>query len=128
MTTFFKILAVALASAVFSRVIEQKAMTAMLLLGASLAAGILAMELLRPMTDFFTQLQAAALPGMYLGILLKVLAVGISSEWASELCKEAGAGALGKIVHFSGAALIVNVTLPVYTQLLELLQKLMGGL
>lgn len=128
MTIFLKILAIALASAVLSQVIEQKAMTALLLLGASLAACALALELLRPMTDFFTQLQSAALPGMYLGILLKVLAVGISSELASELCKEAGAGALGKIVHFSGAALMINVTLPVYTQLLELLQKLMGGL
>lgn len=129
MAVFIKVLGISLAAAVISQVVEQKAMTAVLLLGACIAAAILAMELLRPLTELFSQVQGmTSLPGTYLEILLKVLAVGISSELSAELCKEAGAGALGKIVRFSGAALILNVTLPVYTQLLELLQNLMGGL
>lgn len=129
MAVYIKVIGACLAAAVVSQVVEQKAMTAVLLLGASIAAAALGMELLRPLTDFFGRVQGmTALPGTYLEILLKVLAVGISSELSAELCKEAGAGALGKIVRFSGAALILNVTLPVYTQLLELLQKLMGGL
>lgn len=129
MSIFFKVFCIGLTAALLSQVIEQKAMTAVLILGACAAAAGLTMELLRPLTEFVFRLRLeASLPGTYLETMLKVLAVGICGELASELCKEAGAGALGKIVRFSASALILNVTLPIYTQLLELLQNLMGGL
>lgn len=84
---------------------------------------------LRPMIDFLQQAQSlSALPADYLRLLLKILGIGLATQMACNLCAESGSASLAKTLEFVGAALIVNLTIPIYTQLLELIGKLVAGL
>lgn len=84
---------------------------------------------LQPIIAFFQQAQSmSALPSEYLRLLLKILGIGLTTEMACNLCNQSGSASLAKTLEFVGAALIVNVTIPIYTQLLDLIGKLVAGL
>lgn len=131
MDTYFKILSVAFFTAVLILALPQKggAFPALLTLSACVLALLTGLSFLEPVMRFLRTLHAtASIPEDYLRILLKVMAVGISSELACTVCNLSGASALGKTVELLGTFFIVSITVPLYATVLELIQKLVGNL
>ena len=74
------------------------------------------------------QLQrTAALDRYVFDILLKSVAVSVICEIASLICTESGYASLGKVLQNAGIALILYLSLPLFSELLDLVSELLGG-
>ncbi len=92
-------------------------------------AGILAVSFLKPVIAFLQKLQETAnLEASMLRILLKVVGVALTTELASLVCTDAGSSALGKMLQYLGSAVVLWLSLPMLTALLELIEGILGGL
>ncbi len=91
--------------------------------------GILAVSFLQPVVTFWQKLQETAdLEPEMLRILLKVVGVALTTELGSLVCTDAGNGALGKMLQYLGSAVVLWLSLPMFTALLELVEGILGGL
>ncbi len=89
--------------------------------------GVVAMSYLKPVLDFIRQLQAVAqFDNEMLEILLKVVGIGIVGQVASLICTDAGSAALGKSLQLLSSGVILWLSLPLLTGLLELVQQILG--
>ena len=88
---------------------------------------VLALSYLRPVVEFIHQLQSIGQPdSAMLEILLKAAGIGLIGEIASLICADAGNAALGKALQLLSAAVILWLAIPLLTQLIELLQQILG--
>lgn len=88
-----------------------------------------ALEYLSPVISFVSQLeQIGGLDHSMIRILLKVVGIGMVSEIAALVCSDSGSSSLGKTVKLLGSAVILWLSLPLYSMLVELLQRILGGL
>lgn len=88
---------------------------------------VLALSYLRPVVEFIHQLQSIGqLDSAMLEILLKAAGIGLIGEIASLICADAGNAALGKALQLLSAAVILWLAIPLLTQLMELLQQILG--
>ena len=69
-------------------------------------------------------LSYVALPEGYLAVLLKILGITYLAEFSSNLCKDAGHGAIGSQIELVGKLTILCVSMPVLLALLETIQAL----
>ena len=60
-------------------------------------------------------------------ILWKVAGISLITELAETVCADAGESALGRMLRLCGAAAALYTALPLFSAVLELLEKLMGG-
>ena len=92
-------------------------------------AAAAAMSYLSPVLDFLGTLETlGSLDSDMVEILLKAAGIGILSELAAMVCGDAGNNALGKTVQLLGTAVILWLSLPLFTALTELLQSILGEL
>ena len=61
-------------------------------------------------------------------ILMKSTGIGIITEIANLVCKDAGNESMGKSMQLLGTAVILYLSLPLFQTLIELLQKILGEL
>lgn len=88
-----------------------------------------ALEYLRPVIEFLSTLQElGGLNHEVIRILLKVTGIGLICEICALVCSDGGASSLGKAVKLAGTAVILWLSLPLYTMLVDLLVKILGGL
>lgn len=88
-----------------------------------------AISYLRPVIDFLQSMESlGGLDSSMVAALLKITGIGIISEISNLVCADAGSSSLGKTMQFLGAAVILWLSLPLFTALIELLQKIMGEL
>jgi len=88
-----------------------------------------AMAYLQPVIDFLRQLQnLGQLDNGMLGILLKAVGIALIGEIAALICADAGNAALGKTLQLLTSSVILWLSLPLMTQLLELIQEMLGEL
>ena len=86
-------------------------------------------EFLEPVVTLMEELRKlSGIGGDMLSILLKTAGVSIVAEIASLICTDAGEGALGKTIDFLAGAAIVWLCLPLFQELLDLLQTVLGEL
>ena len=91
--------------------------------------GLLALGFLEPVMKFFQKLQKiGSLDTGFLRILLKIVGICFTSEIAGYICEDAGNSALGKILQFLASAVILYLSLPLLTRLLELIEEILGYL
>lgn len=84
---------------------------------------------LEPVIEFVRQLeQAGGLDAPVMKILLKAVGVSLVSEVGALLCTDSGNGSLGKLLQLLGSAVVLWLSLPLFTMLLELIQELLGGI
>ena len=57
-------------------------------------------------------------------LLLKILVIGYVTQFASELCKDAGAASIGGKIETGGKLLIIAAALPVFSSLLHIITEL----
>jgi len=61
----------------------------------------------------------AGIDTVYLGIILKILAIAYLSSFASEICKDAGASTLASKVDFAGKIFILVLAIPILGAVLD---------
>lgn len=87
-----------------------------------------AMEYIRPVLDFLSRIEEmGGLDHNMIRILLKVSGIGLISEVCCLVCTDSGSASLGKVMKFLGSCVMIWLSLPLYTMLIELLQRILGG-
>lgn len=90
---------------------------------------VVALEFLRPVMDFVKQLEdIGGLNKPLIRILLKVAGIGLICEIGAMICHDSGCSSLGKTVKILGTAVILWLSLPLYAMLVELIERILGGL
>lgn len=106
---------------------QQGDLALVLTMAACCMTAIAALSFLEPVLSFLYRLEALGdLQSGVLGILLKILGVGLVSELAAMICQDGGNSALGRGMQLLGSAVILHLSLPVFELLLELMQRILG--
>ena len=106
---------------------EGKQSALLLVLAVCAMVGVLALGYLSPVVDFMKRLSAIGqINGQMLGILMKVVGIGLMGELAGLICADSGHASLGKVLQILSAAVILRLALPLLEQLLELLERVLG--
>ncbi len=128
MEKFFQAVALALLTVVLTMVLQKQGKETALLLSllACCMLGVAAMAFLRPVVAFLQKLQSiGSLDGAMLQTLLKIVGIAITTEVAGLICTDAGNASLGKMLGFLGAGVILWLSLPMITALLELVESIL---
>ena len=87
----------------------------------------IALGYLKPVMDFMKQLENMGnLNGSMIQILLKIAGIGILTEITSLVCSDAGNSSMGKTLQLLGSVVILWLSLPIFTMLMDLLQEILG--
>lgn len=62
-----------------------------------------------------------------LAILLKCVGIGLLSEIISMICADSGNSAFGKVIHFLSTAVILYLCIPLFTELLDMVESVLGN-
>jgi stage III sporulation protein AD len=130
MTTIFSVCALAMLCAALYAAIRRTSPEYALGLSAACCALVLlsAVKLLEPVLSFLRELQSlSGLNAALMAPVLKTVAIGFLTQISGAFCQDAGEQALAKSVELAGVFLAAYTALPLAGQVLELLQKLMGG-
>lgn len=63
----------------------------------------------------------------YINVILKIVGIGLLSEVASLICKDAGNEAIGKTLQVISTVLILVISVPIIEKLLELLNNILSN-
>ena len=63
----------------------------------------------------------------YINVILKIVGIGLLSEVASLVCKDAGNEAIGKTLQVISTVLILVISVPIIEKLLELLNNILSN-
>ena len=81
---------------------------------------------LRPVLDFFSELETIGkLDSRLIKTLLKAVGIGMLSEIVGLVCADAGNSAMGKSLQILASAVILTLSVPIFTQLLELIETIL---
>lgn len=69
----------------------------------------------------------SGLNGAVTAPLLKVVGIGLLTQFAGGICEDAGEKSLGTAVQLSGTVLALYAALPLIQSVLELLEDMLGG-
>lgn len=61
----------------------------------------------------------------YLGTLMKIIGIAYISEFAGEICKDAGETSIASKIELAGKVIIIVIAVPIIASLLELIIKIM---
>lgn len=61
----------------------------------------------------------------YIGVLLKIIGIAYVSQFAAEICKDAGEGSLASKVELGGRVMILAAALPAAISLLDMVAALL---
>ena len=131
MELFFKVAATAVAAALICLILGSQSKDYSLLLSVFACCLILlaAASFLKPVLSFFRKLQElGSLDSSVLSLLGKTVGITVIGELSSVICTEAGNSSLGKLLQFITGLVILWLSLPVFTRLMELIQKILGEL
>ena len=91
--------------------------------------GFLAAEFLEPVIHFLQRLQKLGTLNVdFLNTLLKIVGICFMAEIAGMICEDSGNGALGKVLQFLASAVIMYLSLPMLTKLLDLVEGILDKL
>lgn len=97
----------------------------LILLVAGIAILIVIISQLGDIIIFFKDIaNRAGMDIVYVGIILKIIAIAYLSSFASEICKDAGAGAIASKIELSGKILILLLAIPILMSVLESILKI----
>lgn len=131
MDMFWKAAAAVLITVILGLCLERygKAAAVLLTLFSVAMIGIMAVSYLKPVVQFIIKLRLIGrLDEEMLEILLKAVGIGVIGEISSLVCSDSGHAALGKALQILSAAVILWLSLPLFEQTVELLQKVLEGL
>lgn len=87
-----------------------------------------AISFLKPVLELMARLETAIdLDSGILNILLKGVGIAFVAEITELICSDAGFGSLGKVAQLLGHCSILYLSVPMITDLLSLLQGILGN-
>lgn len=108
---------------------SNKDVSVLMSLAVSAMAVIAVSSFLQPIVSFVKKLQGIGkLDSDLVSVVLKVVGVGIVTEIAVLICKDAGNESMGKTLQFVSAAAILWMSIPVFEKLLSLLDNILGAI
>jgi len=128
MEVFIKATSLALISAVLCLFVmkRDKEISVVLSLAACCMLLILSVEHLQPVVKFVYQLRdMGGLDRDMLAILLQAVGVGVLSQIMGSVCADAGAGAIGKALQTLATAVMLCISLPAFSGLMDLLNSVL---
>ena len=67
----------------------------------------------------------ANINSQFLGIILKITGIAILTEFAVSICQDSGESAIANKIDIGGKAIIITISLPIISSLLETLLKVL---
>lgn len=81
---------------------------------------------LEPVFDFFNKLESIAnIDKQMLSVIVKAVGIGLLSEIVSLICTDSGNASLGKIVQILASCVILWLSIPLFTSLIELAEEIL---
>ena len=131
MEPFWKAGALALVACVLCLTLrnQDKEYALLLSITACLMVTAITVTYLKPVFVFLKELETLGdLRTDMLSILIRALGVGVASEIASMICTDAGNASLTKAIQLLGGAVILYLSVPMFSALMDLIQKIVGEL
>lgn len=129
MAEYIKWAAVVLIGLILSLVIgrQSRDMSLLLTLAVCVLVSIAALTFLEPVMELLRQLRRLGnLSGEAISILLKTAGIGLLSELASLICADAGEGAMGRALQILSNAAILWLSLPLFQQILTMIEGVLA--
>ncbi len=131
MSDFWKAVAVVLVAVILGVFLQQqrKEIGLLLIILVCAMVSILAVSYLKPVISFLQKLQGLGnLDPQMLSIMLKATGIGLITQISSAICQDSGNGTLAKGLQILGSSVVVWMSLPLWEELIALLQKLLEGI
>ena len=128
MDTFLKAISGILVAVLLNLCLSKQAKDYSLLLTVLVCSciAVSASQYLRQIVDFVHRLnQTAKMDTNAMAIILKVVGVGILGEIVSQICADSGNASLGKTLQILNSAVVLWLSLPLFTALLELIEGIL---
>lgn len=108
---------------------HSKEISAILAIAICVMTALAALHYLQPVLTFLQTLEDLGnLDSTMVSTLLKVTGIGMITEIAHLVCKDAGNESMGKTMQLLGTCVILYLSMPLLSALIELLQKILGEL
>lgn len=108
---------------------HSKEISAILAIAICVMTALAALHYLQPVLTFLQTLEDLGnLDSTMVSTLLKVTGIGMITEIAHLVCKDAGNESMGKTMQLLGTCVILYLSMPLFSALIELLQKILGEL
>jgi len=96
----------------------------------SLIAGalilVMVLDKLTGIVDLLSNLSSkAGVSSQFLGILLKITGIAFLTEFAVSICNDAGESAIANKIDLGGKIIIIAISVPIISALLELIIKIL---
>lgn len=106
-----------------------KQMGTLLVILICVLLGTVLLGYLKPVLDFLDILRSlSGVSSEMITTLLKITGIGLITEISALICADAGCAAMGKSLQLAGSGVILWLSLPLFTTLVELLQEILGEL
>lgn len=128
MDNFVRLCAGILLALVLSLILNRqgKEFSALLVTAVCCITVVAAASFLTPLIDFFHfLLEAGSLDQELVAVVLKATGIGLLSEITCTICTDAGNAALGKILQIVASIVILWLSIPLFTSLLELVEDIL---
>lgn len=129
MGSFFQAAAVVLVAVILIFMLQKQGKETALLLSIFVCTmvGLTAANFLQPVITFLEKLSVMGeMDSSMLQTLLKIVGISLTAEIASLICSDSGNGALGKMLQFLASVVVLWLSLPMLTALLDLIEGIMG--
>ena len=124
-----QIIGIGMITAILSLLIKQhrpEFAVALPMLGAAAIILCIAPYLKGILTMFEDMANRVGLESQYLHMVIKIIGVAYLSQFASELCRDAGEGSMASKIELAGKVMILTLSMPVIYRLLDLVSDIIN--
>lgn len=129
MNVFLKASALALITIVLYLVVSKQNKDISILIAVTGCCSIIlaALTYFNPVINFINKLRSiGSLNNDLLNTILKAVGIGLIAEIMGLICSDAGNSSLGKSIHILATAVMLWISLPVFNQLIDLINQILG--
>ena len=129
MTLYWKALAGVLLAVVLILTLRRQELGLVLGITVCTMAALAAAAYLEPVMDLVNTMQElGGLDEKLLKILMKAVGIGLLTEIAGMVCADSGNSSLGKAMQLLGTAVILWLSVPLFSALMEMIREILEGL
>ena len=131
MTLFWKAAAGLLITAVLVLAVgnQERDLGLLLTMAGCVMAVLAGFVYLEPVLEFLRDLaQTGGLDPGVIGTLMKITAIGLTSEITAMICRDSGNASLAGAAAMLGSAVMLSLSIPILETLLELVRQVLGGI
>ena len=105
---------------------QNKDFTILVTISVCCMLAVVAIGYLTPVIEFFSRLESlGGLNPDLISVILKAVGIALLGEITCNICADTGNGALGKTLQILASAVILWMSLPLFTRLIELVENLL---